>query len=142
MSNFLTPVLVLIIWTLIMWVWMYATRIPAMKAERVHPDSYKTSVDRETAKKLPNKVVAVADNYNHLHEQPVLFYALMFFAQMSGYESKIMLITAWVYVGLRVIHSLIQATAGKVIIRFAVFALASLTLIFMAGLNVGALIAS
>ena len=80
--DFLTPVLVLVLWTLIMWLWMYATRIPAMTAAKIdpndarHPGTY--------SDKIPSNVRAVADNYNHLHEQPPLFYALMMFTALPG----------------------------------------------------------
>ena len=39
---------------------------------------------------------------------------------------------AWAYVGLRVIHSLIQATVNIILWRFAVFALGSVVLFLLA----------
>jgi hypothetical protein len=125
-TAFLTPVLVLIAWTLVMWVWMYATRIPAMQRagiqpqEAAHPGTWQ---DR-----MPARVRSVADNYNHLHEQPTIFYALMFFAALTGGADGTALLLAWGYVGIRMVHSLVQATINRVTLRFTVFALGSLVL--------------
>jgi hypothetical protein len=125
-NEFLTPVLALVAWTFVMWIWMYATRLPAMKAagidpqEAAHPGTY--------AHRMPESVRSVADNYNHLHEQPTIFYALMFFAAMTGGGDATALKLAWAYVLLRIVHSLVQATINRVVVRFAVFATGSLVL--------------
>jgi len=74
-------------------------------------------------------VRSVADNYNHLHEQPTIFYALMFFAALTGGGDAFALGLAWAYVLLRIVHSLVQATFNRVVVRFSVFALASLVLV-------------
>ncbi|KCZ88302.1 hypothetical protein HJO_15608 [Hyphomonas johnsonii MHS-2] len=117
-----------------MWLWMYATRIPAMQKAKINPDDARhpgTYVD-----KMPANVRSAADNYNHLHEQPTIFYALMFFAAMTGGEGHFMVVLAWIYVGLRVVHSFVQVLQPNVTLRFMVFALASLTLFVMAGREV------
>jgi len=77
-------------------------------------------------------VRSVADNYNHLHEQPTIFYALMFFAAMTGGADSTALKLAWGYVILRVLHSLVQATINRVIVRFSIFAIATLILVAFA----------
>ena len=127
--QLLKPVLALVSWTLVMWLWMYATRIPAMQKAKIDPDSARHP--GTYGDKLPANVRSVADNYNHLHEQPTIFYALMFFAALTGGEGHFMALSAWIYVGLRVVHSLVQVLQAKVVLRFAVFALASITLIVM-----------
>ena len=132
--ELLTPVLILICWTLVMWLWMYATRIPAMQAAQIHPDEARhphTYGDR-----LPPNVRAAADNYNHLHEQPTLFYALMLFAAATGSTSSLLLNLAYLYVGLRVVHSLIQVLVSKVMPRFMIFVISTLALIGMAAIEV------
>jgi len=128
-TELLMPVLVLVVWTLVMWIWMYATRIPAMNAAGVRPQdaAHPGSLDR-----LPPRVRSVADNYNHLHEQPTIFYALMFFVALTGGGDRTALALGWAYVGTRIVHSLIQATINKVALRFTVFAVGSLLLIALA----------
>ena len=128
-TQFLSPVLVLVTWTLFMWVWMYVTRIPSMNAAGIDPQeaAHPGSLDR-----LPSRVRAAADNYNHLHEQPTIFYALMFFVALTGGGDGTALSIAWAYVASRVLHSLVQATINKVVVRFALFVVGSLALMAMA----------
>ena len=79
--GMIPPVLALIAWTFVMWIWMYATRIPAMQKAKVDMEE----LSRTGAKlELPPEVARVADNYNHLHEQPTIFYALALAAQLGG----------------------------------------------------------
>ena len=125
-TEFLTPVLALVTWTLVMWVWMYATRIPAMKAAGIDPQD--AAYPGTWAHRLRPGIRSVADNYNHLHEQPTIFYAVMFFAALTGGGDATALRLAWAYVLLRVVHSLVQATINRVIVRFSIFALATLAL--------------
>jgi hypothetical protein len=122
----IAPVLALAGWTFVMWVWMYATRIPAMRAARI--DLAELS---RTGRKLelPPKVSRVADNYNHLHEQPTLFYAVALAAQLAGVADATNVGLAWAYVASRVVHSLVQATGNVIPVRFAVFSLGSLLLL-------------
>lgn len=127
--EFLTPVLLLISWTIIMWLWMYATRIPAMQKAKVNPDDYRhpgTSGDM-----LPANVRSIADNYNHLHEQPTLFYALMLFTAMTGGGTTLMNGLAFGYVGVRIVHSLVQSFSPRVALRFLVFSIGSIILMVM-----------
>ena len=126
--SLIPPVLTLIGWTFVMWVWLYATRIPAMRAARIDL----VAVSRTGAKlELPPEVARVADNYNHLHEQPTLFYALALAAEHGAAVDGISVALAWTYVGLRVIHSLVQATRNVIMVRFFVFAAASLVLVLL-----------
>jgi hypothetical protein len=129
-ETFLTPVLALIVWTLLIWVLLYARRIPAMKAARISPDSAK-SPDGDWKGKMPIKAEAPAHNYNHLLEQPTIFYALMFYLVLTSQMSSILYYLAWGYVGLRVVHSFIQSSAGPVMARFIVFTLSTLVLMAM-----------
>lgn len=131
MSHFLTPVLALILWSLIIWCIMYARRIPAMQKARIAPDTAK-SPDGDWKSKMPARAQYAAHNYNHLMEQPTIFYALMFYIALTGGESGLMGQLAWAYVVLRIIHSLVQITSNKVMIRFSVFTLSTLVLIVMA----------
>lgn len=135
LTTFLTPVLILVCWTLIMWLWMYATRIPAMQKAGIDPDSARHPGSTQGAS-IPANTRAIADNYNHLHEQPTIFYALMFFAALTGGGSGLMLKLAFAYVGLRVVHSLVQALSPKVMLRFVMFVLCTFVLMAMAIIEV------
>jgi hypothetical protein len=126
--SLIPPILALIGWTFVMWIWLYATRIPAMRAARIDL----VAVSRTGAKlELPPEVSRVADNYNHLHEQPTLFYALALAAEHGAAVDGLSVALAWSYVGLRVAHSLVQATRNVIMVRFFVFASASLVLLLL-----------
>lgn len=135
-GTMLTPVLVLASWTLVMMIWMYATRIPAMKRAGIDAKLMKEKSEMEV---LPRAVRQVADNYNHLHEQPVVFYALAFYCHLAGTADAINLGLAWAYVGLRIAHSLFQALVNFIPLRFALFSLSALCLGTMAVRNLLAL---
>jgi hypothetical protein len=122
-------VVLLVLWTLAMCVWLYATRIPALKKHNIVYDPHRRS--EEFHAQLPASVRWKADNYNNLLEQPTIFYAvaltLAFLNEGSGLNAGL----AWAYVALRIAHSLIQALINDVMIRFALFAAASLVLLVM-----------
>ena len=128
--EILKPVAVLAGWTMIMWLWMYATRIPAINKL---PKSGEPGADQGWTGSMlegliPREVQWKAHNYNHLHEAPTVFYAvalaLALIGQGDGMNAKI----AWAYVGLRIVHSVWQATVNKVAVRFLLFSLSSLAL--------------
>jgi hypothetical protein len=125
--SLIPPVLALVAWTFVMWVWLYATRIPAMRAARVDLEAIRAGATLE----LPAEVARVADNYNHLHEQPTIFYAVALAAQVANAVDGWSLALAWLYVALRVVHSFVQATRNVIMVRFFVFAAASTALLLL-----------
>jgi hypothetical protein len=125
-QGMIAPVLALVAWTFVMWFWMYATRIPAIQKANVDM----AALSRSGAPLvLPPEVSRVADNYNHLHEQPTIFYAVALAAQLAGATDGVSVGLAWAYVALRVLHSFVQATRNVIPVRFAVFSLGSLVLL-------------
>ena len=125
-DSVLLPVLALIVWSLIVWAWMYALRIPAMQKAGIRPDDARHPGSLDA---LPASARQVADNYNHLMEQPTIFYALAFFVVLAGHDGGLAVTLAWAYVGLRVVHSLIQNTVNRVMLRFLVFSISTLVLV-------------
>ena len=122
----LAPVIALAIWIAVMWAWMYVTRIPAIKASNMVLDG--NAPRGEQMATLPPQVRWKADNYNHLLEQPQLFYAVAISLAVMGDTSQASLALAWAYVALRVLHSLWQSIVNRILPRFALFALSSLVL--------------
>jgi hypothetical protein len=134
--NMLTPALALIGWTLLMGVWLLATRLPAMQRAGIDARRLKRKEELEV---LPLAVKQVADNHNHLHEQPTLFYALVLYSHLVGVADPLNVSLAWAYVGLRVVHSLVQATFNFVPLRFVLFAASMVVLMAMVARNALAL---
>jgi hypothetical protein len=123
-------VIVLVLWTLAMCVWLYATRIPALKKHNIVYDPHRPS--EEFHARLPAEVRWKADNYNNLLEQPTIFYAVALTLVSLNAGSDLNAVLAWLYVALRIAHSLVQALMNKVMIRFVLFAGASVVLLVMA----------
>ena len=126
--DILGPVVALLAWTMVMWVWMYATRIPAMLKAGIDAKGMVGSTGASLRAQLPDRVSWKADNYNHLHEAPTLFYAVAIVLAIIGQGDGLNTTLAWAYVAFRVAHSIVQATWNKVTVRFALFAASSLTL--------------
>lgn len=135
-AGVLTPALALVCWTLLVWAWMYATRIPAMQRAKIDPQS---AIHPGSLSVLPTSARVVADNYNHLHEQPTIFYALVFYTHLAGADDAINVMLAWTYVALRIAHSFAQIVLRVVAVRFALFAFGTIALIALAVRNVMAL---
>ena len=126
--GLVAPILALVLWTLVIWIWMYATRIPAMQTAKIDLEE----AARKRVLELPPEVMWVSDNYNHLMEQPTIFYAAAFAAQLAGQADATNVALAWTYVGLRIVHSLVQCTVNRIMVRFTVFALSTIALAVMA----------
>lgn len=124
--DILQPVVALMAWTMVMWLWMYATRIPAMTKAGIKPDDARNTGALATM--LPQEVQWKANNFNHLHESPTLFYEVAIVLAVIGQGDGVNALIAWAYVALRVAHSIVQATINKVALRFALYALSSLAL--------------
>lgn len=125
--EILQPVIVLLGWTMVMWLWMYAVRLPALTGAGLKPDDARNTKALDDM--LPPQAQWKAHNYNHLHEAPTLFYAVAIVLAIIGAGDGLNLTLAWAYAALRIAHSLVQATINKVALRFALYALSSLVLI-------------
>jgi hypothetical protein len=127
-SPLLAPVVALVAWSLIMQIWMYAVRLPAMRRAGIlkgRVGGTGGSLDGV----IPDQVNWKAHNYTHLMEQPTIFYAIVFALVLMGFDHPINVYLAWAYVALRIVHSLVQATVNIVTIRFIIFNLASFCLL-------------
>jgi hypothetical protein len=127
LSPLLAPLIALVLWSFVMGFWLYATRITAVRKYNVIYDPHRPNA--EFHNRLPPRVRWKADNYNNLMEQPTLFYAVALTLALLGEANTLNVVLAWTYVGLRVVHSLVQAIVNVVLLRLAVFLAASLVLL-------------
>lgn len=129
-SPILAPVVALVAWTLLVMFWMLVSRFREFRRLGITPDKIPhgaRGVDLEG--RADPKAQWKSHNYNHLMEQPTIFYAIALTLALMNFGGGINYWLAWGYVGLRILHSLIQCTANVVRFRLVVFALASLCLI-------------
>ena len=128
-SPLLGPIVALVAWSLVMYIWMYAARITAMKRAGISLKGRRGTRGGALDGVIPDEANWKAHNYAHLMEQPTIFYAIVIALILMGFDDPINVYLAWAYVGLRVVHSLIQATVNIVAYRFLVFTLSTLCLI-------------
>jgi hypothetical protein len=127
----LLPAIVLVLWSLLILLWMVVTRVPALSAAKV--DLYAAGgrgTDLDGI--LPPSTQWKAHNYNHLMEQPTLFYAVALIVAVVAPADRVSYLLAWLYVALRIVHSIWQATVNVVRVRAAIFAVSSTVLIAFA----------
>jgi hypothetical protein len=128
-SPILAPIVALVAWTLVVQIWMYTTRLPAMKRAGIDLKGRVGGRGAQLDGVIDDKVQWKAHNYNHLLEQPTIFYAVALSLALMDFGGGINLWLAWAYVILRIAHSLVQATVNVVRYRFLIFSLASLALL-------------
>lgn len=128
------PLLALILLTVIIAVYMLFTRYKAMKQLKIHPQKGQDTTYLKTL--LPSEITRISNNYNHLFEQPVLFYVLcLTLFSLNAVDLQI-LICAWIYVALRILHSIIQVTKDIVLVRFFFFLMSWLPIGFMVAISI------
>lgn len=128
-SPILAPIVALVAWSLVMQVWMYATRFPAMSRAGISLKGRVGSRGSALEGTIPDQTNWKAHNYAHLMEQPTIFYAVALSLALMDFGGGINLYLAWGYVALRILHSLVQATVNVVTYRFVIFSIASLCLL-------------
>lgn len=128
-AQILKPVVALIAWTMVMWGWMLVVRMPALKAAGIRLGQLVGTKGSDADRVLPAATQWKAHNYNHLMEQPTLFYAVALTLAVTGQGDGINAAIAWGYAGLRIVHSLVQATINRVDLRLALFMASSLCLV-------------
>jgi len=112
------PAVAMVALTFIVWLRMYVVRIGQMRRERIHPQTVATSAEA-TARLTDSRA---ADNFRNLFELPVLFYLALALAAQAGLADTAVVLMAWAFVALRVVHSAIQCGYNKVMHRFYVYA--------------------
>ncbi len=123
------PMIAMIVVTIVVWFYMYAKRLAYLTRQNI--DAQELATPEKVAATIPEEVNNPANNLKNLFEIPVLFYVLSIMAYLNGSVDSVFVNCAWVYVAMRAVHSLIQCTVNKVMLRFAVYALSCLVLWFM-----------
>ena len=125
MNPIWLPCSAMVLVTALVWIKLYADRLGEMRARRISPQLLATA--RDAAERLEK--TAAADNFRNLFEVPVLFYVWCIAVAMTGVSTAGLVTAAWVFVGLRALHSLIHVTYNRVLHRFLVY-FASTVLMF------------
>ncbi len=131
-AQMLAPAAVLVAWSLVMLFWLAGVRLPAMKSAMGGTGKAKPGGrGQDLEGLLEPRVNWKSHNYTHLMEQPTLFYAVSLIIAVLGAGAGDVL-AAWLYVGLRIVHSIWQATVNVVSVRFLLFLASTFALMFLA----------
>ena len=125
--SILLPVLTLAFWTFIIFAIMAPARFYFLRKK--HPQTAAHTKNLKGV--LPPWTERVGDNYNHLFEQPVIFYVVALSIAVINNIEPLMIQLAWAYVALRVLHSIVQITFNFVPLRFTLFVTSWLILGYM-----------
>ncbi|MEL7196851.1 MAG: MAPEG family protein [Pseudomonadota bacterium] len=131
-AQMLAPAAVLVVWTLIILFWIIPARFGAVaKLEDKSNLGKAGGRGQDLEGKIPDKANWPAHNHTHLHEQPTLFYAVVIILAIMG-PSAFDVLIAWIYVGLRILHSFWQILINKIPLRFLLFLASTIALIILA----------
>ena len=131
-AQMLAPAAALVAWSLIMLLWMTALRLTALSKAGIKPTEAKPGGrGKDLDGVLPDIVNWKAHNYTHLMETPTLFYAAVVIIALMGAGATDVLV-AWIYVALRILHSLWQSLVNTIPVRLLLFALSVVALITLA----------
>ncbi len=122
------PFVILMVWTFVIWVWLYFRRLRWMAKAQIRPQTLAT---RRDIASIPPSVQKVADNFQNLLELPILFYLLCFYLAWGNEVGVWDVVLAYGFVALRVAHSLIHCTYNRVTHRFVVYVLGAICLWLM-----------
>jgi hypothetical protein len=131
LAQMLAPAAVLIAWSLLILFWMAFTRLPALRKAGGLGAAKPGGRGQDLEGVIPDKINWKSHNYAHLMEQPTLFYAATVIIALLG-ASALDTVFAWIYVALRIVHSIWQATVNVVKIRFLLFVASTIALIYLA----------
>ena len=121
----LLPLLAQVLLTLIVMYIMARQRVNEMKRKKIHPQRVD---NRRESSKLFKDSAASLDNYHNQFESPVLFYVAILLTLMLMLQDSVIVMLAWIYVGLRYAHSIIHLTYNRVMHRFTVFIISAVVL--------------
>ena len=117
--QILGPVLAMMLLTLVVWIYMYARRIPFIRSLDMAPQQLTPA---ELARRSPPAVSNPSDNLKNLFEVPVLFYVLALYLFVTDQVDAAFVVAAWLFVLFRVLHSAVHCTINIVMLRFALYA--------------------
>jgi len=110
--------------------WMAGVRLPALKKAGIDLGARPGGRGQDLEGQVDPKINWPSHNYSHLMEQPTVFYAAVMIIAIMGPGAADVL-AAWIYVGLRIIHSIWQATVNTVPVRFLLFIISTFALLFL-----------
>jgi hypothetical protein len=122
------PFVATMILTMVVWIYMYARRLPFIFSSRLDP---KQMTPLELARLSPPDVSNPSDNLKNLFELPTVFYAVVLYLYATGQVDTAHLGAAWLFVLFRTMHSMVHCSFNFIPLRFALYVISAGALGFM-----------
>lgn len=127
-NPILLPLLVMVFLTFLVWIFLFALRIPEIKFKKIDPDDLK---DRAEAHNLLTTSAAASNNLKNLFEMPVLFYVAVMLEILLLIQDALLVQLAWGFVIMRVVHSAVHCSYNRVMHRFIAYFISCLFLLLL-----------
>ncbi|MDB6091255.1 MAG: hypothetical protein JWN85_4039 [Gammaproteobacteria bacterium] len=125
------PVFGTVLLTFVVWVYLYIRRIGFIRGQRINPQEL--AIPGALARLSTPQVANPSDNFKNLFEIPVIFYVLALYLFGTGKVDAVYVNAAWLFVGLRVLHSAVHCTVNIVMLRFYLYLFSTSIVWFVAG---------
>ena len=106
---------------------MFRARVRAVRAGEADAGYFKTYQEGGE----PRHTAQLSRQFTNLFETPVLFYVACVTAMVTGLVSTVMLVLAWLYVGLRIAHAWVHTGSNKMGPRIRIYFASWLVLLGM-----------
>lgn len=123
------PFFAMIFLTLVVWVYMYARRIPFIQNSNLSPEQL---TPMEFARISPPEVANPSDNLKNLFEIPTIFYTLVLYLYVTHQVDAVYVIAAWVFAVFRIFHSIVHCTVNIILLRFWLYFVSTVAVWFIA----------
>ncbi len=127
-ASIFNPAFAVIILTIVVWVYMYSKRIPFIIKKRIR---LKTLIPAELQKWSPPDVSNPSDNLKNLFEIPVIFYFTTVYLFVTQQVDQLYLVSSWCFAIFRILHSTVHCSFNSVLLRFSLYVISTLCLIFI-----------
>src|SRR5688572_2401020 len=127
-ADIFAPFIGVMLLTLVIWLYMYAMRIPFIMRSKLTPQQL---TPLEFTRLSPPQVLNPSDNLKNLFELPTIFYTVVLYLYATQQVDGGYLIAAWMFFGFRVLHSVVHCTFNLVPLRFWLYAISAMALWFM-----------
>jgi hypothetical protein len=127
-SHIFEPAFVMLILTLLVWIYMYSRRIPFIRRSNFSPGELTPLALQQRS---PPEVSNPSDNLKNLFEIPVLFYFVCVYLFVTNQVDHIYLIASWSFVVFRIFHSIVHCTFNAIMLRFSLYVVSTVSFWFI-----------
>lgn len=131
MDPLIYPIFAMVVLTFSVLLWAFTRRLIAVRKRQVKPRYFRAMQANVQTAEIPEHIIIGARHFANLFEMPVLFYVVSLLALVLHIQSPAVLATAWGFVVLRFVHTIIHLSYNAVIHRAAAYFISNSFLLAM-----------